>query len=325
LFPFFGISSGYISHNYLLIREKMKTKLLKNQAFLAIVIIAFVQYSCQKSSTTTSASYAVKLATSSTLGNYLVDKNGSTLYFFSNDYNGRTSCLTGCETLWPYFYAGELTQADLGTGLDIADFDTIQVNGVAQTRYKTWPLYYYAPAGSGGNVKEAAGQTGGEGMYNVWYVAKPDYSIMLENAQLVGNDGIDYTSDYTPGTGKTLYFTDARGVALYSFTKDSANMNKFTKADFSNNSFWPIYETTLGSVPSTLDKSLFSSITVFGHTQITYKGWPLYYFGADNATHGDNKGVSVPTPGIWHVAVKDASSAPAVNNGGGGGGGGGGY
>ena len=298
-----------------LIREKMKTISLKNQVFLAMVLITFIQYSCQKSNTTPDATFAVKLSTSSTLGSYLVDKDGYTLYIFANDFNGRTSCLTGCVALWPYFYAGELTQADLAAGLDIADFDTIHVNGVPQTRYKSWPLYYYAPSAYSGNVKEAPGQTGGEGLYNVWYVAKPDYSIMLVNAQLVGNDEIDYTGDYTPGTGKTIYFTDARGVSLYTFTKDSADMNKFTEADFSNNSFWPIYETTLGSVPSTLDKSLFGSITVFGHNQTTYKGWPLYYFGADNATHGDNKGVSVPTPGIWHVGVKDASPAPRTSTG----------
>jgi predicted lipoprotein with Yx(FWY)xxD motif len=288
----------------------MKTQSFKNQVLLAIVLIAFIQYGCQKSDTAPTATYEVKLSTSATLGSYLVDKDGNTLYFFANDYNGRTSCLTGCESLWPHFYAGNLTQANIDPGLNIADFDTIQVNGVPQTRYKSWPLYYYAPAGYGQNVRESPGQTGGDGLFDLWYVAKPDYSIMLENAQLVGNDGIDYTGNYTPGTGNTLYFTDPRGVALYTFTKDSANVNRFTKSDFSNNSVWPIYDATLASVPSTLDKSLFGTTTVFGHDQLTYKGWPLYYFGADNSTHGNNKGVSVPAPGIWHVAVKDASAAP---------------
>jgi predicted lipoprotein with Yx(FWY)xxD motif len=298
----------------------MKTKLFGISAILAILFMISTLYSCQKSSTTPTATYEIKLQPSSSLGSYLVDKNGSTLYFFSNDFNGRTSCINGCAALWPYFYVADLSQSDLGPGLNIADFDTIQINGMPQLRYKTWPLYYYAPLEGSTNVREAPGETMGEGLFNVWYVAKPDYSILLVNAQLVGNDGMNYTGEYTPGNGKTLYFSDARGVALYTFTKDSADNNNFTKADFSNNAVWPIYETTLGSIPSTLDRSLFGSINVYGHNQITYKGWPLYYFGADNSVRGDNKGVSVPTPGIWHVAVKDASAAPVPSGGGGGGG-----
>jgi predicted lipoprotein with Yx(FWY)xxD motif len=286
----------------------MKTISNKKLTFLAIILVPLIQFGCQKSNNT--PSYAVKLTTSTTLGPHLVDKNGNTLYTFANDFNGRSSCLGGCAALWPPFYGGSLSQAILDPGLDINDFDTIQVNGVAQTRYKTWPLYYYAPLSYNQNVRESPGQTSGEGFANLWFVAKPDYTILFANAQLVGSNGIDYTSDYVPGTGKSLYFTDAKGVTLYTFTKDSANVNKFTKSDFSNNSFWPIYETTLASVPSTLDKTLFGSTNAFGHKQVTYKGWPLYYFGSDNSVKGSNKGVSVPAVGVWHVASKDMAAAP---------------
>jgi len=34
-------------------------------------------------------------------------------------------------------------------------------------------------------------------------------------------------------------------------------------------------------VPSILDKTKFGSINIVGRTQLTYKGWPLYYFGQD--------------------------------------------
>ena len=40
---------------------------------------------------------------------------------------------------------------------------------------------------NGTNTQEAAGQTLGEGIGNIWFVAKPDYTIMLVNAQLVGH------------------------------------------------------------------------------------------------------------------------------------------
>lgn len=253
----------------------------------------------------------VKLQDHPTLGNILVDKEGRTLYFFSNDANGQSSCSGGCEAVWPVFNIDNLTQEKLGEGLPIGGFATITTaSGKKQLTYKGYPLYYFAPAQNGVNQTEAPGQTGGEGVGGVWFVAKQDYTIMISNAQLVGNDGKNYLANYTEGDGKTIYFTDGRGNTLYTFAKDSANNNKFTKADFSNNAVWPIYETDKIVVPSTLDKALFGSIDVFGKKQLTFKGWPLYYFGADNQARGNTKGVSVPTPGVWPVPVKEIIAAP---------------
>lgn len=288
----------------------MKTLSEKKLTYLILIIASFIPYSCQKSDKATG--FEVKLMNNGPLGLQIVDKQGYSLYTFANDFNGRSSCDGGCAALWPAFYDANLTQATLEPGLDITDFDTINVHGVLQTRYKTWPLYYYAPSVNNQNVREAPGLAGGEGFGNLWFVAKSDYSIMFANAQLVGNNGVNYTENDVPGTGKTLYLTDAKGVTLYTFVKDSAGINKFTKSDFSNNSFWPIYETPLASVPSILDKTLFSYTNVFGHHQLTYMGWPLYYFGADNSVKGNNKGVSFPVPGIWHVATNHLSSAPSI-------------
>lgn len=287
----------------------MKILTGKKVTFLLIIGVSLVQTNCRKTNDN-SPSYQVKIESSSTLGNYLTDKNGYTLYYFSNDSRGRTTCLGNCAALWPPFYVADLTQADLDPNLVISDFDTIVVNGVSQLRYKTWPLYYYAPLTNNQNVREKPGQTTGEGIGNIWYVGKPDYSIMLVNAQLTGLDGKDYTGNYVEGTGKTLFFTDPRGVTLYVFSKDSSYVNKFTKSDLSNNSVWPVYDVPDIVVPSSLDKTLFDTIHLYGLTQLTYKGWPLYYFGQDNSSRGNTKGVSFPFPGIWPVAVKDIPVAP---------------
>lgn len=281
--------------------------------FIGILLVVFSISSCTKDNNPPPPEKkpVVYLTTSSTLGSYLADTLGNTLYYFSNDYNGQNNCAGGCAAVWPIYYAGEITQASLGEGLDIADFTVITTSsGAKQTTYKSWPLYYYAPVVSGANVRENAGETKGEAVGNVWFVAKPDYSIMLVNTQLIGSDGKKYKSDYTEGEGKTLYFSDAKGLTIYTFVKDSANINKFTKSDFSNNAVWPIYETDKVVVPSTLDKTLFGSITVFGKKQLVYKGWPLYYFGDDGMTRGLNKGISFPAPKIWPVAVKDIAPAP---------------
>jgi predicted lipoprotein with Yx(FWY)xxD motif len=134
---------------------------------------------------------------------------------------------------------------------------------------------------------------------------------MLVKTQLLGNDGVMYDSTYTPKTTQTLYMTDDHGVTFYSFSFDSSANNNYTAPDFSNDDFWPIVQiSTVQNVPSVLNKADFSSITVFGKTQLTFKGWPVYRFGPDGMVRGNNKGISVPHPGIWPVMDQFSPTAP---------------
>ncbi|MHC0443179.1 COG4315 family predicted lipoprotein [Flavobacterium sp. 3-210] len=297
----------------------MKLRLFKFAAITLAISSFFISCSNDSGSDTPTTppppvtKTEVNLATSTTLGSYLTDKNGRSLYFFATDANGQSSCTGGCEAFWPVFNVDNLTTDKLGTGLTLADFASITTpSGKKQLTYKGWPLYYYAPmsagdgyGGAGVNTPEAAGKTSGDGVDGTWFIAKPDYSIMIVRNQLVGHDTKNYKSDYTVGVGTTTYFTDAKGLTLYTFKNDNFKKNNFTKEDFSNNAVWPIYETDKIVVPSILDKSKFSSITVFGKVQLTYNGWPLYYFGQDAGVRGANKGISFPSPGIWPVPVKD--------------------
>jgi len=198
----------------------------------------------------------IRLANSSTLGSYLTDKNGYALYFFSNDVAGTNNCTGGCTANWPIFNLDGLTQSQLDPGLLLSDFSSIATTTGSQLTYKGWPLYTYSPGG----VAEASGSTSGNGVGGIWFVAKPNYTIMLANLQLVGLDANNYvvsTTDVTSlGTGKTVFFTDQNGRTLYAFARDSLKVNKFTKPDFSNNAVWPIYVTSKVVIPSTLDKNL---------------------------------------------------------------------
>lgn len=242
----------------------------------------------------------VTLQTSSTLGEFLVDGNGRTLYFFTKDVDGQSACTGACLTDWPIYNAPDLQP---GPGIDVNDFTTItRGDGSQQTVYKGWPLYYYTG-------DDAAGETNGEAVGQVWFVAKPNYSIMLANAQLVGHDGKSYTSTYQEGTGETQYFVDSQGRTLYTFIRDYNNINKFTAPDLSNNAVWPIFHVDIDALPSTVNESDFGEIDVYGNPQLTYKGNPLYYFGQD-ANRGENKGVSFPMPGIWPVAGPQTTVAP---------------
>ncbi len=249
----------------------------------------------------TTGTTPIQLATNAQLGSILTTNDGRTLYFFAIDADGQSGCNGGCSAAWPTFYDATPT---LATGLATADFGTItRADGSKQTTYKGWPLYTYA-----GDSK--AGDVNGEGSGNTWFVAKPDYTVMLVNKQLVGGDGANYTSQYTPGTEVVQFITDAYGHTLYHFKNDRAKTNTFTKADLSNNAVWPVEEvTSVSHVPSTLSQADFGTITVFGKTQLTYKGWPLYTFGADNAVRGNTKGVSVG-PGAWPVNNAATTAAP---------------
>jgi predicted lipoprotein with Yx(FWY)xxD motif len=251
----------------------------------------------------------IKISQNSTFGQILTDGEGRALYFFTKDVNGLTHCTGGCNLNWPVFYAESLILEE-GSTLSVNDFSEIALpNNSKQTTYKGWPLYYFSASGDG--VIENAGTVGGDGVNNVWYVAKESYSLMIADNQLTGNDGINYTSLYTKGDETTKYFTDIMGRTIYYFTKDSASLNKFTKPDFSNNEVWPIFYTEINTLPSAIDKSLFNEITVYGRKQLTYKGWPLYYYGNDVA-RGENKGISVPTPGVWPIVNSNTMQAPAL-------------
>lgn len=247
---------------------------------------------------------SVRLVNTNSFGSVLTDANGRSLYFFSLDSKENSNCNGGCLNVWPVFNQTDLT---LDSGLDIDDFDQItREDGSMQTTYKGWPLYYYAGDGEQGEVN-------GDGIDNLWYVAKPDYTVMKVRAQLVGRDAngneTHLTSDYEMGEEQTFYMTDAYGRTLYMFSEDENGVNNYTADDFSNNAIWPIFETTLMEVPSTFTTGDFDSIDVFGRQQLTYKGWPLYYFGQDE-NRGDNYGVGFPSPGIWPVVNSDIGTSP---------------
>jgi len=267
--------------------------------FISAIITLSVLWGCSKhddNAPDNQDKKGIMLSDNSTFGSILTDKDGRTLYFFSVDADGQSGCSGDCETKWPIY-----SDTALSTDASInADLGTItRSDGRTQVTYKGWPLYYYADDAKAGDVN-------GDGVGGIWFVAKPDYSIMLASHQLVGLDGKNYLGDHQEGTGVTVYLTDDRGNTLYLFEPDKFNMNTFTKPDLSNNAAWPLYEMEVGNVPSVLSKDMTATISVSGKIQLTYKGWPLYYFGQDN-TRGDTKGVSIAK---WNILEADVPEAP---------------
>ena len=97
---------------------------------------------------------------------FLVGAEGKTLYMFTTDSPGKTSCAGQCLAAWPPLYATTLpTVAD---GIDASKLKLVDVaDGKKQVQYGDWLLYYYAK-------DTKAGDTVGQDVGKKWYVVGTD-------------------------------------------------------------------------------------------------------------------------------------------------------
>jgi predicted lipoprotein with Yx(FWY)xxD motif len=114
---------------------------------------------------TSSGPATIKVAQNAALGSILVDQNGMTLYIFTKDTTGVSTCTGGCAANWPAL----LTNGTPVAG-DPAITGTLGVitrsDGSQQVTINGMPLYYYAN-------DMAAGDTNGQGVGSVWFVVQP--------------------------------------------------------------------------------------------------------------------------------------------------------
>ena len=108
--------------------------------------------------------HAVKVEKKEGVGSYLADTKGMTLYTFKKDTAGKSACGGDCAAKWPPYFREKVA---VPAGTKAEDFGTItREDGKKQTTYKGMPLYYF-----GGDAK--SGDTNGQGVKDVWYVAAP--------------------------------------------------------------------------------------------------------------------------------------------------------
>lgn len=111
--------------------------------------------------TTTTAT--LKTATVQGLGTVLVSGNGHTLYRFTSDKKGSSSCTGGCATVWPPLLVTGAAKPTAGKGVTSSKLGTIKrANGQLQVSYGGYALYRYS-----GDTK--AGEAKGEGVEKSWY------------------------------------------------------------------------------------------------------------------------------------------------------------
>ncbi len=109
--------------------------------------------------------HAVKVAQKPDLGKYITDAKGMTLYWFTKDSVGKSTCVGPCVERWPLYYREVVAATG---GLKAEDFGTItREDGKKQTTYRGYPLYYWVQ-------DKEPGDTKGQGVNQVWYVVNPE-------------------------------------------------------------------------------------------------------------------------------------------------------
>lgn len=243
----------------------------------------------------------ITLKSDATLGNFLIDKQGRTLYYYGLDVAGSSKCLGGCLNVWPIYYEESL---QVGPGLKAADFTSGQTaSGQKQTFYKGWPLYYFATSTNGQWAAEPAGTTGGEGVGKDWFVMRPDYTLLVAKNAII--------NQASNQANTKIYLIDTKGHALYTYSKDGSQpASQPTNCQDGCITSYPVFYQAKVVVPSTMKASDFGTLTRTdgpnGGTrlQTTYKGQPLYYCAADNSVPGNAVGDGVSSNGdTWSVAL----------------------
>src|SRR5712692_3086562 len=103
------------------------------------------------------------------------------------------------------------------------------------------------------------------------------------------------------------FLTDSKGMTLYMFGKDTPGVSNCYDACAKS---WPALLTTgAATLPAGTEGTLATTSRKDGTTQVTYNGWPLYYFANDKAP-GDTKGQGLGK--VWFVVAPAATTALPV-------------
>ena len=245
----------------------------------------------------------VALGQNDTLGSFLVDDKGMTLYLFTKDTPNTSNCYDKCATAWPPLLT--TGNASAGEGVDASLLGTTtRTDGSIQVTYNGWPLYYY-------EKDKAAGDVTGQNVGDVWFVVSPAGEQVGSEAAATEPPAAS-TGGATVSLGKNdqlgSFLVDDKGMTLYLFTKDTPNTSVcYDKCATA----WPPLLTTGDPVAGEgVDASLFGTTNrTDGTVQVTYNGWPLYYYEKDKAP-GDVTGQDVG--GVWYVvsATGDQVTTP---------------
>ena len=247
-----------------------------------------------------------------TFGQVLVGANGNTLYAFTKDVDGVSTCFDACAAAWP---AVTVTEGfTVPAGVDPALVSSVdRPDGSKQLKIGKWPLYFYAGDG-------APGETNGQGVGGVWFVEGADGKLIkgdaaaaevpaaavpapapapgpdpAANAPAAPADGPAVSLAQVGDLGAVM--VGANGHTLYAFTDDPAG--ETTCFDACAQAWPPLTVPDDFTISDELKASGAKTIDrPDGTTQLVMGKWALYYYAGDGAP-GDANGQGVG--GKWYV------------------------
>jgi predicted lipoprotein with Yx(FWY)xxD motif len=219
-------------------------------------------------------------------GSLILAESGLSLYIFDNDALGTSSCdgvaedTDTCAGKWPPLLAADEATATAKMTIITRSDDS------KQWAYNGQALYHW-------HQDAAQGDIGGDGIGNVWHLARP---VPLKMAAInginsyVGNQTISSVTDSNDVL--TAIRAGKDGFTLYTFDNDpiddSACAGNCINA-------WPPLLADAGAM-ATAPLSVITASN--GNSQWAQKGKPLYFFASDTAA-GDANGDDVGN--VWHL------------------------
>lgn len=100
-------------------------------------------------------------------GPSLVGPDGRTLYVFTQDTDGTSTCYDDCAAAWPPLEVPDGASVQPGDGVTGELGITERDDGTSQVTYQGMPVYYFAS-------DEEPGDAAGHGVNDVWFIASPE-------------------------------------------------------------------------------------------------------------------------------------------------------
>lgn len=233
-------------------------------------------------------------------GSLILAESGLSLYTFDSDSMNTSTCVgtaddtETCAGKWPPLLVSDGAVADNTLTIITRPDDT------EQWAYKGQPLYQWY-------LDIAQGDIGGDGIGNVWHLARPmplKTAMINERPTYVGNQVIS-TLSFASST-LTAERSDKNNLTLYTFDNDPIDASACVGECINN---WPPLLADAGAMA----KAPLSLVEVNDNNmQWAYKGKPLYFFKNDTVA-GDITGDEIAN--IWHVASQEPAVLRTTDNG----------
>lgn len=242
----------------------------------------------------------IDVATDPTLGKYLVDNAGKTLYVLTKDAPDASSCDASCQANWPPLLTSGTPKAGPGVDASLISYTALS-GGEKIVTYDHRPLYYKS-------TDQKVGEKTGEAFNNVWFVvspagapinaagaavgaqtaaptaapsngpANPTPAAPQAPAATVTEPTIDTTKNATLGN----ILTANKGMTLYVYTADTQDTSN---CSIICQKVWkPLLTNGAPTLGTGITKSMVSNTKLSdGSLVVTYNHMPLYFFVNDTA------------------------------------------